>query len=201
MLVSEAVVVLRFYGILPVAIARQVVSDRFEVQLWPMQLRAASATAALHPARLCVSIALCFPCRYVQQNCLRSLDGLEQLPSLNSLNVSSNGLTSLEQLQSCPILETLTAQRNHLSTAAGLQPLLQCTSLHTLDLQHNNIEDMAVIDIIVAMPQLRCLYLAGNPVVSKVPSYRKAMIARCSQLTYLDDRPVTDEERLWCQAW
>lgn len=129
------------------------------------------------------------------------MDGLEQLPNLNTLNVSSNSLTSLKNLESCPQLSTCIAERNHLSTAAGLRPLLQCTSLHTLDLQHNNIEDTAVIDILVQMPQLRCLYLAGNPVVSKIPSYRKFMIARCSQLTYLDDRPVTEEERLWCQAW
>ena len=140
-------------------------------------------------------------CRYVQQNCLRSLDGLEQLPNLNTLNVSSNSLTSLQQLHSCPLLSTLVAERNQLSTAASLQPLLQCPALHTLDLQHNNIEDTAVIDIIAEMPQLRCLYLAGNPVVSKVQGYRKSMIARCSQLTYLDDRPVTEEERLWCEAW
>jgi dynein assembly factor 1 len=137
----------------------------------------------------------------VQQNCLRNLDGLEQLPNLSTLNVSSNGLTTLQQLPCCTLLSTLTAERNHLSTAAALQPLLECPSLHTLDLQHNNIEDTAVIDIVARMPQLRCLYLAGNPVVSKVPSYRKSMIARCKQLTYLDDRPVTDEERLWSQAW
>lgn len=140
-------------------------------------------------------------CRYVQQNCLRSLDGLEHLPNLNTLNVSSNSLSGLQELQACPELSTLVAERNHLSTAAGLQPLLQCTSLHTLDLQHNDIEDTAVVDVIVQMPQLRCLYLAGNPVVSKIPNYRKAMIARCAQLTYLDDRPVTEEERLWSQAW
>jgi dynein assembly factor 1 len=99
------------------------------------------------------------------------------------------------------VLSTFIAEHNHLSRAAGLKPLLQCASLHTLDLQHNNIEDTAVVDIITQMPQLRCLYLAGNPVVSKIPSYRKAMIARCTQLTYLDDRPVTEEERLWSQAW
>lgn len=138
----------------------------------------------------------------MQQNCLRSLQGLEQLPNLNTLNISSNGLASLSDLQSCPQLSTLIAERNHLSTAEGLAALLQCTSLHTLDLQHNKIEDTAVIDdIITQLPQLRCLYLAGNPVVSKVPNYRKSVIARCSQLTYLDDRPVSDEERLLAEAW
>jgi dynein assembly factor 1 len=137
----------------------------------------------------------------VQQNCLRTLDGLGQLPNLNTLNVSSNGLTSLQGLDDCPLVATLNADRNHLSTAAALAPLLKCASLHTLDLQHNEIEDTDAVDLIVQVPQLRCLYLAGNPVVSKIPSYRKALIARCPHLTYLDDRLVTEEERRWCQAW
>jgi dynein assembly factor 1 len=138
----------------------------------------------------------------VQQNCLRSLEGLEQLPHLNTLNVSSNGLSSLVELPCCPQLATLLADRNHLSTLEALEPLLHCPSLHTLDLQNNSIEDPAVIDAVIArLPQLHCLYLAGNPVVSKVPSYRKSLIARCRELTYLDDRPITDEERQLCAAW
>lgn len=141
-------------------------------------------------------------CRYLQQNCLRSLDGLQQLSNLDTLNISSNCLASLQQLQSCLHLATLIAEHNHLSTVAALEPLLQCQELHTLDLQHNNIEDTAMLDaIITQLPQLRCLYLQGNPVVSKIPNYRKTVISRCTALTYLDDRPVTDEERLWCQAW
>jgi dynein assembly factor 1 len=155
--------------------------------------------------RVCVSPRLLLPpphCRYVQHNCLRSLEGLEAVPNLNTLNVSANVLSSLAELASCSSLATLIAERNHLSTAEALSPLLLCTGLHTLDLQNNNIEDVAVVDDIIAqLPALRCLYLTGNPVVSKIPSYRKALIARCSALTYLDDRPVSDEERAWCQAW
>ncbi|KAF6256636.1 hypothetical protein COO60DRAFT_1627121 [Scenedesmus sp. NREL 46B-D3] len=140
-------------------------------------------------------------CMYVQQNCLRSLRGLQQLPILDTLNVSSNGLDSLENLQDCPLLSTLTADHNHLSTWQALVPLLHCTNLHTLDLQQNDIEDPAVMDAIIThLPQLRCLYLKGNPVVSNIKSYRKVVISRCPNLTYLDDRPVQDEERRCCEA-
>lgn len=138
----------------------------------------------------------------MQQNCLRSLDGLESAPNLNTLNAASNSLTSLQQLAATPHLATLIAERNQLSTLAALEPLLSCMELHTLDLQGNEIEDEAVLEGIIArLPALRCLYLKGNPMVSKVASYRKAVIAACSQLTYLDDRPVTEEERGWCEAW
>ena len=37
--------------------------------------------------------------------------------------------------------------------------------------------------------------------VSAIPSYRKAVIAALPGLTYLDDRPVFDEERRCAEAW
>lgn len=140
-------------------------------------------------------------CRYVHQNRLRNLHGLERLANLDTLNVSSNGLDTLENIQSCPLLSTLIAEHNRLSTPEALAPLSQCPHLHTLDLQNNNIENPAVVDAVTQLPELRCLYLKGNPVVSKVPSYRKYVISKCKLLTYLDDRPVTEEERKCCEAW
>eukprot|EP00775_Hariotina_reticulata_P005377 gene5377-5612_t len=140
-------------------------------------------------------------CLYVHQNCLRTLHGLEHLPNLDTLNVSSNGLDTLQQLQHVPQLATLIAEHNHLSTLQALSPLQFCSNLHTLDLQSNNIEDPEVIDIMAGLPELRCLYLKGNPVVSKLPNYRKTLISRCKQLTYLDERPVSEEERKCCEAW
>lgn len=41
----------------------------------------------------------------------------------------------------------------------------------------------------------------GNPVTQKIPSYRKTVISRLHALTFLDDRPVSDEERLQIEAW
>lgn len=142
------------------------------------------------------------PCRrYVQQNCLRSLAGLERLPALDTLNISSNGLASLAHLPAATSLATLIAEHNHLSSMQALAPLAACTGLHTLDLQHNGIDDVALVDLVAGLPHLACLYLKGNPLVSKVPSYRKTLISRCVQLRYLDERPVTDEERRCCEAW
>ena len=44
------------------------------------------------------------------------------------------------------------------------------------------------------MPQLAVLQCQGNPFIPKVTSYRKTIVSRCKTLTYLDDRPVFDEE-------
>mmetsp|Transcript_6878 Transcript_6878/g.6180 ORF Transcript_6878/g.6180 Transcript_6878/m.6180 type:complete len:181 (+) Transcript_6878:140-682(+) len=51
------------------------------------------------------------------------------------------------------------------------------------------------------MPDLRVLYLIGNPVVKLIKNYRKIIISKCKQLKYLDDRPVFDDERRRVTVW
>jgi len=140
--------------------------------------------------------------RFVQHNCLTSLVGIENAPGLVSLNISNNSLATLEDLTACPALSSLVAERNRLESLESLEVLARtCTELHTLDLQNNSISDPGLLDVLRRMPELRCLYLKGNPVVSKVPSYRKTLISALPGLTYLDDRPVFEEERRCAEAW
>jgi dynein assembly factor 1 len=70
-----------------------------------------------------------------------------------------------------------------------------------LDLSFNKLDDPTIIDILAEMPKLAVLNLMSNPVISKIKNYRKNMISRCKHLTYLDDRPVFDKERLAVEAW
>lgn len=137
----------------------------------------------------------------MQHNCLSSLAGIENAPGLVSLNVSSNCLSRLDELAACLDLTSLVAEHNHLESLESLEVLAACSKLQTLDLQHNNIADPALLQLLQRLPDLRCLYLKGNPVVGKVPSYRKALIAALPELTYLDDRPVFEEERNCAEAW
>jgi dynein assembly factor 1 len=74
-------------------------------------------------------------------------------------------------------------------------------SLQTLDLQNNKINEVEILEILSLLPDLRVLYLQGNPVVKMIPHYRKTIISRCLSLKYLDDRPVFEEERRRCQVW
>ncbi|CAM9110499.1 unnamed protein product, partial [Choristocarpus tenellus] len=70
-----------------------------------------------------------------------------------------------------------------------------------LDIQHNRIDDPEVLEVVAAIPDLRVLYLQGNPVVKKIQHYRKTLVSRCLHLKYLDDRPVFESERRRCMAW
>merc|ERR1719401_2501630 len=51
------------------------------------------------------------------------------------------------------------------------------------------------------MPDLRVLYLKGNPCGKKIPNYRKSITVYCSDLRYLDDRPVFPEDRRAAEAF
>lgn len=137
----------------------------------------------------------------MQQNSITHISGLEVLENLDTLNISQNYITMLEGLACCPTLRTLICTHNRLASLESVAHVAECKALHTLDLQSNNIEDPAVIDILKQLPELKCLYLKGNPVVTKLKNYRKTLIAALPTLTYLDDRPVFEDERRLVNAW
>jgi dynein assembly factor 1 len=66
----------------------------------------------------------------------------------------------------------------------------------TLDISKNHLTDVAVVDeIFLKMPNLTVLYCKGNDFVRKISNYRKTMIYKLPGLEYLDDRPISTEER------
>ncbi|KXZ45339.1 hypothetical protein GPECTOR_56g436 [Gonium pectorale] len=140
-------------------------------------------------------------CLYVQQNCIWKISGLEAVTNLDTLNISNNQISRLEGLSCCTSLRTLIATHNRLASLESIAHLAECKSLQTLDLQNNQLEDPAILDVLKQIPDLRCLYLKGNPVVSNIKNYRKVIIISIPTLTYLDDRPVFDNERRTAEAW
>ncbi len=140
-------------------------------------------------------------CLYLHQNCVKRIENLEVCPQLATLQLANNFITRIENLHQLSRLSTLQIAHNHLTTVEDLRELLRCPSLTVVDLQNNRLEETGVIDVFEAMPQLAVLQLQGNPFISKVESYRKVTISRCKTLTYLDDRPVFEEERMAIEAW
>lgn len=140
-------------------------------------------------------------CLFLQQNLLTDLEGLESLPLLDTLDVSDNRLESLTHLEGVSNLTTLIATGNDFKTQKDIENVLSCPSLLTFDLQNNRLDDPNVLDVFEKCLELRCLYLKGNDVVFKIRSYRKTVVSRLRNLTYLDERPVFEMERRLMTAW
>merc|ERR1719450_135202 len=51
------------------------------------------------------------------------------------------------------------------------------------------------------MTDLRVLYMKGNPCGKKIPNYRKSCTVYCTNLKYLDDRPVFQDDRRAAEAF
>ena len=58
-----------------------------------------------------------------------------------------------------------------------------------------------ILLVLEQLPNLRSLYLKGNPVVGTMERYRKNTVSRLPNLHYLDDRPVDEGERMATEAW
>jgi dynein assembly factor 1 len=162
-------------------------------------------------------------CLYLQNNRLKSLAGLEQCRSLVLINVSSNALTNLEGLSELTHLQIIDAHDNEISDISALESMaIKCRALHTIDVSQNKIEAELpeeskedadsekpdnsqplprIFSLLSAFPALKVVYLKGNPLVETTTQYRRLLSSVCKRLSFLDDRPVSELDRLCAAAW
>ncbi|KAH8279742.1 hypothetical protein KR054_003802 [Drosophila jambulina] len=142
-------------------------------------------------------------CLFLQNNLITKIENLESLRELDTLNLSSNHIRKIQNIGSdiLPVLNTLNIASNYLKDSESLAALVECKTLSVLDLSNNRIDDILIVKIFEQMPNLRVLVLQGNPVVSRLPQYRKTLILACKELTYLDSRPVFPRDRACAEAW
>ncbi|XP_068611663.1 leucine-rich repeat and guanylate kinase domain-containing protein [Brachionichthys hirsutus] len=103
-------------------------------------------------------------------NQLKRIEGLENLKSLQVLDLSLNSIDCLAALQNLHFLGTINLEKNLIGE------IEECKHIHDLSL-------------------LRNLKLQGNP-VQEQPDYRLAIIFLLQHLTMLDGEKVTAEEKV-----
>ncbi|KAI4454648.1 protein phosphatase 1 regulatory subunit sds22-related [Holotrichia oblita] len=138
---------------------------------------------------------------FLHYNLIRKIENLENCAILDTLNLSHNQVRKIENLDSIKSLRTLNLANNYLESLEDVEHLEKLRELSVLDLSNNHIDDPLIVKVLGAMPNLGVLNLMGNPVIRKVPSYRKTMILSCKDLKYLDDRPVFPRDRACAEAW
>lgn len=98
-------------------------------------------------------------------------DGLASLVALRALNLSHCMIESLHSLTRNPLpaITVLTLRGNRLRSLAGIERLL---SLERLDLRDNNLTDPTEIARLTSLPEIREIWVSGNPFVNTHSGYR-----------------------------
>ncbi|THC88658.1 hypothetical protein EYZ11_011892 [Aspergillus tanneri] len=98
-------------------------------------------------------------------------DSLATLVGLRALNLSHCMIESLHSLSRNPLpaITALNLRGNRLRSLAGIERLL---SLERLDLRDNNLTDPTEIARLTSLPEIREIWVSGNPFVKTHSGYR-----------------------------
>ncbi|KAJ5084830.1 Leucine-rich repeat typical subtype [Penicillium alfredii] len=98
-------------------------------------------------------------------------DSLTSLMALRALNLSHCMIESLHSLSRNPLpaITALNLRGNRLRSLAGIERLL---SLERLDLRDNNLSDPTEMARLTSLPEIREIWVSGNPFVKTHSSYR-----------------------------
>lgn len=98
-------------------------------------------------------------------------DSLATLTGLRSLNLAHNVINDLRTLKHSPLpaITALNLRSNRLSELAGIETLYP---LERLDLRENQIRDPVELKRLTGIPELREIYVEGNPFTRTYRDYR-----------------------------
>ena len=142
-------------------------------------------------------------CLYLQNNYIMKIENLENNINLVNLNLSNNKIKKIENLEKLINLENLYLSKNQISSSNDISNILKNDKISLLDIQNNNIseEHEKILEIFNQMKNLKVLYFKGNEVIKFIKNYRRYLISYLKNLTYLDDRPIRDEDRIGAIAF
>ena len=121
---------------------------------------------------------------------------LRGVPQLLLLDVGANRLSSLEGVEILANLATLNAPNNLLAGASALAPLDGCAGLATLssvELHCNQLATVADLEPLTRLHALRQLHLYDNPIAHSLG--RNALLLKLPQVRLLDGTPNAEQQR------
>ena len=141
-------------------------------------------------------------CLYLQNNYIKEIENLENNIKLSILNLSNNKIQSIPNISYLDKLENLYISKNSLSTIQNLEGLLNLKSLSLLDIQNNpfSVSPDDLIIFLNKLEKLKVLYLKGD-ITRLIPNYRRTLIVKIKNLTYLDDKPIKNEDKIGAEAY
>ena len=116
----------------------------------------------------------------------------DNLALIKNLNLWGNEITDVSLIRQMKNLEVLSLSVNKIAT---LKDFVNCLKLQELYLRKNNIEDLSEIKYLGAQKSLRILWLSENK-CAEMPYYRQFVIKMLPELIKLDNKNITDEERM-----
>lgn len=113
------------------------------------------------------------------------------LDEIENLNLWGSNLSDISIIKNLTHLKTAGLSANHIE---NLESFSNCHELRELFLRNNLISDFHQLDHLVNLKNLRILWLTDNP-IEKTENYRINVISKLPQLTKLDEKDITEEER------
>ena len=142
---------------------------------------------------------------FLHENTIQKIEGLDNLVNLTNLNLSDNLIKKIEGISKLINLTDFLIKRNRIGFEGleDLKGLLDTgKELRVLDISDNYIQDVKIVDEILSkIPNLKVLYLSGNEVTRKIPNYRKTLIGKIKNLTYIDNKPIFNDEKRYALAF
>lgn len=141
-------------------------------------------------------------CLYLQYNCISKIENLHCLTSLTTLNLSHNSISVIENLADLIALEDFNISHNNLVESARIAGLIEAPTIKILDLRENSMQDSdLLLETLTALKQLKCLNLKGNRCVHDIRFYRKLFLGQLKEVVFMDDKNVSELERIVADAW
>lgn len=142
---------------------------------------------------------------YLQNNFISKIENLENNTDLVNLNLSGNKIKRIENLKCLKGLENLYLSKNFISCPEDIEEIENNSEISLLDFSENEIKDdkyfEELIKIFQKTKKIKVIYLKGNEFIRKIKNYRRTFIVEVKTLSYLDDRFITEEDRVGTEAY